>query len=125
MRDHGTLAVISARVPLLQTAACWVALSPGLALRVCDQHRKRLRERTAHSLERSGDPGTGPSGPAIAASPGAPIDAATRGLALAVLSGSSTRRVDLFEIDQGTGALGLNRAGRRTSCRGIRDGLSS
>jgi 6-phosphogluconolactonase len=107
MRDHGTLAVISARVPLLQTAACWVALSPGSRYAYVTNTGSgsisalRIRSNGVATLV------PGPSGPAIAASPGAPIDAATRGLALAVLSGSSSRRVDLFEIKQSTGAIEL------------------
>jgi 6-phosphogluconolactonase len=107
IRDHLTLAVISNRVPLLQAAACWVALSPGSRYAYVTNTGSgsvsalRIRSNGVATLV------PGPSGPAIAASPGAPIDAATRGLALAVLSGSSTRRIDLFEIKQSTGALEL------------------
>ena len=107
LRDHGPLAVISARVPLMQTAACWVALSRGSRYAYVTNTGSgsvsalRIRSNGVATLI------PGPSGPAIAASPGAPIDAATRGRALAVLSGSSTRRVDLFEIKQSTGALEL------------------
>ena len=107
LRDHGTLAVISARVPLLQTAACWVALSRGSRYAYVTNTGSgsvsalRIRSNGVATLV------PGPSGPAIAASPGAPIDAATRGRALAVLSGGTTRRVDLFEIKQSTGALEL------------------
>ena len=107
IRDNLTLAVITDRVPLLQAAACWVALSPGSRFAYVTNTGSgsisalRIRSNGVATLV------PGPSGPAIAASPGAPLDAATRGLALAVLSGTSTRRVDLFEIKQSTGAIEL------------------
>jgi 6-phosphogluconolactonase (cycloisomerase 2 family) len=107
IRDNGTLAVISNQVALQQSAACWVAMSPGSRYAFTTNTGSgslsslRIRSNGAATLV------PGPSGPAIAASPGAPIDAATRGRALAVLSGSSTRHVDLFDIDQRTGSITL------------------
>lgn len=107
IRDDGTLAVISDKVPLLQSAACWVALSPGARYAFTTNAASgslsslRIRANGTASLV------PGASGPAIASSPGVPIDAAARGLALAVLSGSGMRRIDLFDIDQRTGGLSL------------------